>query len=175
MLAAFSKILPKHPKTVLAIAGGGPGKEAMEQLAVELGLGEAVRFLGLRRDVPGLMSAADGYVMSSAWEGLPMVLLEAASSCLPVVATDVGGNKEIVLDGENGFLVPSQNSDALANTMVRLMELSVAERKTMGARGRAYVCEHYGLARIVDTWETIYRELLTGAGREKSPGAGGQR
>jgi glycosyltransferase involved in cell wall biosynthesis len=175
MLAAFSKVLPKHPKTVLAIAGGGPGKEVMEQLAAELGLGEAVRFLGLRRDVPGLMSAADGYVMSSAWEGLPMVLLEAASSCLPVVATDVGGNKEVVLDGESGFLVPSRNSDALANTMVRLMELSVPERKTMGARGRAYVCEHYGLARIVDTWETIYRELLTGAGREKSPGAGGQR
>jgi glycosyltransferase involved in cell wall biosynthesis len=92
-----------------------------------------------------------------------------------VVATDVGGNKEVVLEGENGFLVPPRNSDALASTMMRLMALPTAERKSLGARGRAYVCEHYGLGRIVDTWEGIYRELLIADGREKSPGSGGQR
>ncbi len=175
MLTSFSKILTQHPRSVLAVAGGGAGKPAMEEMAEKLGLKQSVRFLGLRRDVPGLMSAADGYVMSSAWEGLPMVLLEAASSCLPVVATDVGGNKEVVLEGENGFLVPPRNSDALASTMMRLMALPTAERRSLGARGRAYVCEHYSLGRIVDTWEGIYRELLIADGREKSPGSGGQR
>ncbi len=79
-------------------------------MARALGLGDWVRFLGVRQDVPALMSAADGYVMSSAWEGMPMVLLEAAAAGLPIVATTVGGNQEVVSDRESGFLVPPARS-----------------------------------------------------------------
>ena len=72
-------------------------------LAAKCNVSHRLRFLGMRKDVPALMAAADGYMMSSAWEGLPMVLLEAAGSGLPIVATNVGGNCEIVRDGISGF------------------------------------------------------------------------
>ena len=118
----------------------------------------AVRFLGVRDDVPALSDAADGYVMSSAWEGLPMVLLEASASGLPVVTTNVGGNAEAVLDGETGFLVAPRDHQKLASAMMRVMELPAGERERLGARGRDHVGARYGLARVVEQWEEVYRE-----------------
>jgi glycosyltransferase involved in cell wall biosynthesis len=162
MLSAFAELVAHRPRTVLALAGRGVLQEAMERKAESIGLKGLVRFLGLRRDVPELMGAADAYVMSSAWEGLPMVLLEAASTGLPIVATDVGGNKEVVVDGETGRLVPPRDATALGLAMRRAMDMPRAELQAMGARGRAHVSEQYGLSRIVDMWETTYRELLRG-------------
>ena len=80
-----------------------------------------VRFLGFRSDAPELMNTADAYAMSSALEGMPMVLLEAGACGLPIVATDVGENREVVLDGETGFLVSPKDPDVLAQAMLRLM------------------------------------------------------
>jgi glycosyltransferase involved in cell wall biosynthesis len=174
LLSAFASLRDNHGGAVLALAGRGVLQEPMERMASSLGLGNAVRFLGLRRDIPDLMSAADGYVMASAWEGLPMVLLEAASSSLPIVATDVGGNNEVVLDKLSGFLVPPRNSEALARAMQRVTNLPASELRAMGARGRTHVCEHYGLIRILDTWEATYRELLT-RDSEVSSASGGHR
>jgi glycosyltransferase involved in cell wall biosynthesis len=163
LLSAFADVVAHRPRAVLALAGRGMLQEAMERKAESLGIKGQVRFLGLRRDVPELMSAADAYVMSSAWEGLPMVLLEAASSGLPIVATDVGGNREVVVDGENGLLVPARDAAALGLAMRRAMGTSSAGLQTMGERGRARALERYSLARVVDTWETTYRELLDGS------------
>ena len=112
------------------------------------------------------MSAADGYVMSSAWEGMPMVLLEAAAAGLPIVATTVGGNHEVVVHERTGFLVPPRDDAALASGMLRLAELSGAERRLMGERGREHIRSHYGLARVADRWEEIYRAVL---GRKRAP------
>ncbi len=146
--------------SVLLIAGDGPLRSSVAQLAADLGLSKRVLFLGIRDDVPKLMAAADAYVMSSAWEGLPMVLLEAAASSLPIVATEVGGNREIVCNGVNGLLVPSKNSAALAEAMLSMERLPDESRRTMGAAGRAHVSKHYGLSAVVDEWEAIYRSLL---------------
>ena len=77
-----------------------------------------------------------------------------------MVATRVGGNQEVVCDGESGFLVPPRDADALALAMLRLMELSEVERRDMGERGRAHVQSHYGLKRIVARWENLYHEVL---------------
>ena len=128
-----------------------------------------MRFLGVRDDVPALVSAADAYVMSSAWEGMPMVLLEAAAGGLPVVTTRVGGNHEAVLDGTTGFLAPARDSGTLASAMSRLMALPAAERREMGERGREHVRANHGLTRVVDRWEALYREVSVRKGLSLRP------
>jgi glycosyltransferase involved in cell wall biosynthesis len=145
---------------VLLIAGAGPLRQPIERLAAELGVSEKVRLLGIRKDIPKLMAAADAYVMSSAWEGLPMVLLEAAASALPIVTTAVGGNSEIVHDGINGFVVSANNSEALADAMQRMEHLPAESRLSMGLAGRDHVAKHYSLSAVVDQWEEIYHSLL---------------
>ncbi|MDH7578548.1 MAG: glycosyltransferase [Bacillota bacterium] len=164
MLRAFASVAEKHKNAILLVAGQGPQRKEMEHLAKELGIGERVRFLGVRRDIPELMNAADAYVMSSLWEGMPMVLLEAGAVGLPVVATDVGGNREVVRDGGSGLLVPPGNPQILARAMLRMMELPAAERRKMGERGREHVVAHYSLEKVVDQWEALYRELLAKKG-----------
>ncbi len=160
MLCAFSRVVRKHPKAYLLIAGDGPLRPSIEALAKELGISDRVEFLGIRRDVPELMNAADAYVMSSAWEGMPLVLLEAHASGLPVVATNVGGNSEIVIDGKTGFLVSPRNPEALAQAMIRLMELPEEEKQIMGKLARQHVETNFSLDRVVDLWESLYLELL---------------
>lgn len=160
MVKAFARVVVKKPNASLLIAGQGSLRVEALRLVEDLGLAGHVHFLGLRKDVPALMNAADGYVMSSAWEGMPMVLLEAAATGLPIVATDVGGNHEVVLNGRTGFLVPPKDPQALAQAMLRLMETSEEDRARMGAAGRAHVMANYTLERVVDMWEALYGELL---------------
>ncbi|HKU63224.1 MAG TPA: glycosyltransferase [Gemmatimonadales bacterium] len=160
MLRAFARVRAARREAVLLLVGRGSLQPETESLAAELGLEGAVRFVGTREDVPEFMTAADGYVMSSAWEGMPMVLLEAAAARLPIVATRVGGNQEVVRDGETGLLVPPGDDEALGTAMLRLMALPEAERRAMGARGHDHVRQHYGLARVVDRYEAVYREVL---------------
>lgn len=146
--------------TVLVVSEG-PLRAALEARRDALGIpAEAVRFLGARSDVPDLMRAADGYLMSSAWEGLPMVLLEAAAASLPIVATDVGGNHEVVEDGVNGRLVAARDPAALAAAIEQTMDLGPSERSALGAAGRRAVEARYRIEAVVDRWEALYRELL---------------
>jgi len=164
MLRAFAQVVKKQCETFLLIAGDGPLRPAVEELARDLGLKDHVQFLGIRRDIPDLMNAADAYIMSSIWEGMPMVLLEASATELPIVATNVGGNREVVLDGKTGFLVPPKDPEALAQAMLRLMSLSEEERWRMGKLARQHIEAHYSLDRVVNQWEALYRELLAKKG-----------
>lgn len=160
MLRAFKEVTPQRPEAVLLLAGQGSLREETERLAGELGLQDKVRFLGVRRDMPQVMNAADAYVLSSAWEGLPMVLLEAAACGLPIVATAVGGNGEAVLDEESGYVVPARNAGALARAMLRMTALPEAERRRMGEAGRRHIESCYSLERVADRWEELYKVLL---------------
>jgi glycosyltransferase involved in cell wall biosynthesis len=169
MLRAFAGVRDRHPTAVLLLVGHGSLQEETESLARELALGDRIRFLGVRSDVPEVMAAADGYVMSSAWEGMPIALLEAAAAALPIVATRVGGNHEVVQDARTGFLVPPRDHDALSQAMLRLMALAPAERRAMGERGRDHVRDHYGLARVVDRWEDLYRQVSARKGLDLAP------
>jgi glycosyltransferase involved in cell wall biosynthesis len=81
------------------------------------------------------------------------------------VATDVGGNSEVVVDGMTGFLVPPKDPEKLAAAMLRLMGLTNGERQYMGLNGRKYVEEHYSLDRMTDRWEELYYELITSKGK----------
>lgn len=159
MFQAFAEVVKAGRSAVLLVAGDGGLRNSLEEMVDELGIRRRVRFLGIRRDIPSLMNAADGYVMSSAWEGLPMVLLEAAATGLPVVATDVGGNREAVIHGKTGFLVPPKRPDALARGMLRLMSMDPDDRKRMGQEAREYVVSTYSLEKVVNLWIDIYRSL----------------
>ncbi|HFC54380.1 MAG TPA: glycosyltransferase [Gammaproteobacteria bacterium] len=158
MLHAFAKATAARSGVLLLVGGDGL-EEEMAPLARELGIGESVRFLGIRDDVQQLMKGVDGYLMSSAWEGMPMVLLEAAASALPIVTTDVGGNREVVRDGVSGFVVEPGDANRLASAIQRMMALPEEQRRAMGEAGRKLVEKHYGLAPIMEQWEALYAEL----------------
>jgi glycosyltransferase involved in cell wall biosynthesis len=171
MLRGFARVRERFPQAVLLLVGRGSLQSETERLAQSLGLGSGVRFLGVRDDVVHVMSAADGYVMSSAWEGMPMVLLEAAAAGLPIVTTRVGGNHEVVRDGESGYVVPPRDHEALGRAMLQLMELSETQRRSMGDRGREVIRAHYGLNRVVERWEELYRDVLARKGLTLAPPA----
>ncbi|RZJ75333.1 MAG: glycosyltransferase, partial [Flavobacterium sp.] len=120
LIEAAKRVCAELPKARFVVAGDGPLRGALEDMGRASGLGERLTFLGFRRDIPELISSFDVYALSSLWEGLPLALLEALAIGKPIVATRVGGNPEIVEDGENGFIVPPRDADALARALVRV-------------------------------------------------------
>ncbi len=162
LIHAFAKIADKDKRCKLLIAGDGVLRESMEGLARSMHLENQIKFLGVRKDIPRLMNASDAYVISSAWEGMPMVLLEASASELPMVATDVGGNGEVVKDGVTGYLSRPANPEELAEKMNTMMSLSSQERQEMGHNAREYVLEKYDIDAIISRWESIYSEFYNG-------------
>lgn len=164
LLNAFAIIVQAFCDVCLLIAGDGPLRLNMEELAKKLGINKQVRFLGVCRNIPDLMNAADAFVLSSRWEGFGLVIAEAMACQLPVVATDSGGPREILNGGKLGFLVPPKNHKALADAMIKMMNLPEPERKAMGQAGRVYIEANYSLEKVVDRWEALYKELLTKKG-----------
>jgi glycosyltransferase involved in cell wall biosynthesis len=151
--------------STLLIAGAGPQEAELKNLAAELGIGARVRFLGQADDMPALMNAADALALSSVVEGLPVALLEAASSGLPAVATDAGGVREILGDAEAGLVVPPGDPAALAAAMERLAALPADERERMSRAARAAAVARFDLSVVVSQWEAAYRDLLENAWR----------
>ena len=121
LIEAFRRVLDKEPDAVLLIAGEGPDREKLEQQIKAAVLYKHVRLLGLVDNVNELLDLCDVYVNSSRWEGLPMTLLEAVAHKTPVVATDVGGNYEIVKNEETGLLVPPERADLLAEGILKIL------------------------------------------------------
>jgi glycosyltransferase involved in cell wall biosynthesis len=160
LIRAFARVSAAREDTLLWIVGDGPLRGQLEALSREMGLQLGVRFWGVRADVPDLMNAADAFVMSSNREGLPNALIEAQACGLPAVVTDVGGNAEVVVHEETGFVVPPQNPDALADAMLRLMNLPAEMRQQMGALARQRVEQQFSLESVVTQWENLYYELL---------------
>ena len=142
----------------LLIAGTGPQEGELRALAGELKVGP--RFLGRVEDMPGLLNAADGFVLSSVVEGLPVALIEAAACGLPAVTTSAGGAGEAVIDGSSGFVVPPGDSAALAGAMRRLCNMSPASRGEMGRRARQHAQERFDIGRVAERWDRLYRDLL---------------
>ena len=164
MIAAFARLATVRPASRLLLVGQGSLRSEVEGMVRAAGVEAGVRFLGVRRDIAALMSAADSYLLSSAWEGMPVVLLEAAAAELPIVATRVGGVAEVVEDGTTGLLVPSADPGALAEAMGKMESLTREARLAMGARGRLLVEQRYGTERVMETWERLYSDLIGGVG-----------
>lgn len=157
LLHAFAS-LPREPAAALLIAGHGSLAGELASLAGKLGLADRVTFLGARTDMPELLAASDALVLSSAWEGLPNVVMEALAAGKPVVATRVGGVAELVTEGETGFLVTAGAASSLADALASLMLLPAARRQELGDAGRKRITEEYGIESVVNRWQA----LLTG-------------
>ena len=110
----MAQVVRTEPRVHLEIAGDGVLRADLEKLTAELGIAGNVRFLGEVADIPALLSRASLFVLPSHSEGISLTLLEAMARGLPVVTTSVGGNTEVVIDGETGFLVPADDPAALA-------------------------------------------------------------
>lgn len=166
LLQAFTKIASSN--TRLLIVGKGSLQQELHNITNALALSEQVSFLGVRHDIPELLAVTDALVLSSAWEGLPNVIMEALAAGKPVVATNVGGVSELVESNRSGFLVPPGDPAALAGAMARLMTLPLAQRRQMGLIGRSYIESHHSLERIARIWELLCIELLDTKGWQLS-------
>ena len=140
----------------------GDGRRRAESVARELELGASVLFAGIRRDVPRVLAASDVFVMTSLWEGLGLVFLEAMATELPVLATRVSAVPEVVLDGATGVLVPPSDPRAVATAMVALAA-DPERRARLGLAGAARVRERFGLPRMVEETLAVYRAVLSGS------------
>jgi glycosyltransferase involved in cell wall biosynthesis len=147
LLRAFGEI----GRGALLIAGTGPDQESLRAIAPP-----GVRFLGQQDDIAGLMRRVDGFVLSSKVEGLPLVLLEAAASGIPAVATDAGGVRET----SPAYLVPPGDANALGRAMRDLMALTPEARDELGRRAREHAVRTWDWEVVVERWIGLYRELL---------------
>lgn len=149
-----------HKRFVVLIAGNGPLEAALRDECARLGIGACVRFCGTREDMVPLYNAADSFVMSSAFEGLSVALLEAASMGLPAVVTRTGGNAEIVKDGRTGYVIPPADHEALGSAMERIMTASTESRRAMGDAARRHCTQHYRTSTVVNQWIELYAACL---------------
>lgn len=157
LLRAFST-LPENAR--LVIAGDGPLRSRLNALANELGLCNRVWFAGFEPNVRRWLRAADGFVLCSHWEGMPIALLEACACELPSVVTDIGGTREVLPDLAASLFVPVGNPSALAASMQYVMGLTVSERREQGRHARNTVALRFSLDAALDSWEALYADLL---------------
>jgi glycosyltransferase involved in cell wall biosynthesis len=147
----------RDPSFRLEIAGDGVCMPALRDLINQLGLNDSgIRLLGPVQDIPGLLSRASAFALSSLTEGVSLAIMEAMASGLPVVATRVGGNPEVIADGVTGLLVPPSDPEALAAALLAVWQ-NPDERLRMGERGRSRAAEQFDVRRMIASYERLYR------------------
>jgi len=159
LILSFHKVITLFPQAKLLIVGEGELKSSLVKLCAELGLENRVLFLGHREDVNLLLGLMDLFILSSHSEGCSISLLEAMASGKPVIATRVGGNPELILDGKTGFLVPPAEPDKLAEKIIFLLKDEKLSMK-MGEEGKKRVKEKFSLETMVKNYEELYSKVL---------------
>ncbi len=143
----------------LVLIGDGPDREMLENLVARKSLSEKVVFLGARNDIPGLLSSLDIFVLPSRGEGISNTILEAMACSLPVVATRVGGNPELVKENNTGLLVPSNNPEKMADALrVYLTDKVLAQKH--GRAGRQRVESYFSIDKMVASYVEMYDSLI---------------
>lgn len=142
----------------LFIVGDGELRSKLESMVFEKKLQKNISFLGIRKDIPALLSMSDIFVLSSAWEGFGLVVAEAMACERIVIATDCGGVHEVL--GDTGILVPNQNSIKLAEGLKKALVLSDENRMSMGQKARKRVLNHYSLDISSSKWLDLYQRLI---------------
>ena len=157
-IAAAARAAPRLPAAAFVVVGDGELRAEAEEQAKTLGLGGRCVFLGQRDDVPALLNACDAFVLSSRNEGLGLAVVEAAACGTPVVATDVGGVREVLQDGRAGLLVPADRADTLADAVLALAgDDGLRRRLVRAGLDRA---EQFSVAVMVDQYAHLYEELV---------------
>ncbi len=158
LLKAFGLLRPgRHTK--LLIVGDGPCKQEIEQQISERGLQQNVRMLGQRNDIPNLLNLSDCFVLSSRSEGLSCSIIEAMAAGLPVIATDVGGNSELVLHGKNGYLVPPDHAGILSLRLQSVID-DTARRKKFGEMSLQFARGQYSLDAMIGKYADNYNAMI---------------
>lgn len=158
-IKAMELVRRRFADAAFLVCGRGELQNELESLSAECGLQDNIKFLGFRKDIPALLQLMDVFVLSSLSEGLSLSILEAMAAGKPTVVTDVGGNREIVVDGETGFVVPSGNAGMLAEKVGFLLEnRGLGER--MGGNGRQRVNSLFSQERMVNDYEKLYKALV---------------
>lgn len=160
LIKAMKEIVRNEPSCKLLMVGAGPLENELRKKADKLGLNKQIIFTGKRRDIFNLFSILEIFVLPSLWEGLPLVSLEAMAMAKPVVASQIPGITEVVIDGENGILVAPKNSNLLAKAILDLLKDSDRSKK-MGELGKARILKHYNPQTYVSKIESLYETLST--------------
>ncbi|NIQ15876.1 MAG: glycosyltransferase [Candidatus Dadabacteria bacterium] len=158
-LQSIQYVLEKNNDVAALIVGDGPRREELEELARKLEIFERVNFTGNRSDVPQILNLIDIFALSSDWEGFPMTILEAMACGKPVVVTDVGGNREAIIDGDTGYIVPPRNPRAMSEAILSLIN-DKRLRVSMGVKGRKLVLHNFNARVMVRKTELIYEKLM---------------
>jgi sugar transferase (PEP-CTERM/EpsH1 system associated) len=158
LLAAFAMLRRRRPDAHLTLVGDGPLRTMLERETARLKLGGAVTFAGTRGDVAALLPAFDVFALASRTEGISLTLIEAAAAGLPIVATRVGGNPEVLDEGVTGLLVPPGEPEALSAALLAIA--THPDRAALGLRGRARTLARFGVERMARAYEDLYGELL---------------
>ncbi len=164
-VAVAARVCRRLPSVRFVLVGDGELRESVEVAIRQAGLQERLRLLGWRRDIPALLQALDVFLLTSHWEGLPRVLLEARASGLPVVATRVGGAAEAIVEGEHGWLCPPGDVEGLAERVCRVLE-DAGQRARFRA-SRDPLPKEFEIREMVRQYEALYERLRLGL---QSPG-----
>lgn len=156
LFASIALLKKRTSNFTVIIVGEGTLKKELEILIEKMGIQDYVNFIGVRRDIAKIMSAADVFVLSSAWEGFGLVVAEAMACERMVVATDCGGVKEIL--GETNVLVPLKSPSLLADGLFNSLKLSETEKTEMGKKSRMRIIEKYSLSLMADKFLSMYVE-----------------
>ncbi|WP_204141999.1 glycosyltransferase family 4 protein [Halomicronema sp. CCY15110] len=151
------------PGLQLNLIGDGPTLPTMQALVADLGLTSQVKFLGFRADIAACLAESQIFVLISHWEGFPRTIIEAMRAGLPVVATQVGGVAEAVLDGVTGFCIPPEDETMLRQRLQQLMQ-AASLRQDMGAAGRQRYQTQFTFERMYTETYQVYESVLSGSG-----------
>lgn len=163
LIPAFAQVSSKHPDWKLRIFGGGDMQQPLQRQIDELGLGAHVELMGFSKQLPEEMASSSIYVMSSRFEGFPMVLLEAMGCGLPVISFDcTTGPSDIIEEGHDGLLVKNGDIDGLAAAIISLIE-DPERRKRMGAAAHEK-SQQYATSGISEEWEKLFSDLAAARG-----------
>ena len=158
LLKGFKQISRCNSQLTLVIVGDGPLRSELVRIADDLALNGAVKWLGERNDVPELLQTFDVFVQASLFEGMSNTILEAMASGLPVIATDTGGNSELVQSGKNGMVIPVGNGEALAEALHKYVSNSVL-RKAHGENSRNRAVTQFDVSLMASAYGDLYESL----------------